>query len=162
MPVTALENEIRGHELWGLPKVLEEIDLTVQGRDYVTTVKDEGGNAYLEFRVPMDGQPLSIDNETFLYSVLRGTTYRSPSHALGQFSVSKWPETLVLPLWALQSSDGDFLTLGDSPDATALKDLEIAPRPFQVRFSAGTESVFDLPDAQLDSDGKAVDPTSYE
>jgi hypothetical protein len=154
MPVTALENKIRGTELWGIAKVVRPIELAVDGNDYVTTVKDENGEAYLETRVPMTGESMHVDNETFIYSRLDGVTLRTSSHVLGDFQVTKHLETLALPLGVLKARRSRSLVLGDSPAAKALNELDIAPHPFQVRFSTGTSNVLDLPDAKLDADGK--------
>jgi hypothetical protein len=164
MSVTTAENQVRGLKLWGLPKQLHEIDLDVRGREYVTTVKDASGKISFSLRVPMGGDNLHVDSRTFVYSKLDGTTYRTPSHAMGDFAVNKWMGRLALPLSILaQPNEPDefILTLGDSSTADVLRQLEIAPRPFQTRFSVGTENVLDLPDAQLDEAGQAVDPVSY-
>lgn len=46
MPVTSLENRIRGNEIWGLPKVTQEIDQYEEGGDCVTAARDDAGERY--------------------------------------------------------------------------------------------------------------------
>ncbi len=146
MPVTTEENNIRGHKLWGLPKVVQEIDLTVDQTDYVTTAKEPTGETYLEFRVPMRGSPLQVDSQTFLYSRLNDEIVRSASHAKGDFVTTKFLASLAIPN---QKHNRVYLTVADTPAGKVLKNLEIAPQPFQMRFSKGTEATFDLPDGEF-------------
>lgn len=146
MPVTTLENRIRGQQIWGLRKVLQEIDLKVDGDDYVTTAFDESGKPYLELRVPMQGESTEVDQKNYLYSSLNEKVVRSPSYTKGTFVQTKWPKTFVLKN---QTPEKPFLTLGESSAADVLRNLKIEPQPFQVRFSAGAESMFDLPESKV-------------
>ncbi len=43
MPVTSEENRLRGVNIWGLPKVTEDIDIEIANGKCVTTAKDENG-----------------------------------------------------------------------------------------------------------------------
>ncbi|MDQ1256647.1 MAG: hypothetical protein QG656_1245, partial [Candidatus Hydrogenedentes bacterium] len=70
MPVTSLENQIRGHKIWGLPKVVQEIDIVEDGGDCVTTAKEASGETYFDLRVPMEGAPTDFDVSSYLYSRL--------------------------------------------------------------------------------------------
>ena len=85
MPVTSLENQIRGLKIWGLPKVVQEIDIHEDGRDCVTIAHEETGEPYLELRVPMDGTPTEFDVTSNLYTRLGDellqseTNFRRPS-----------------------------------------------------------------------------------
>jgi hypothetical protein len=151
MPVTSSENNQRGHGFWGLPKVVQPIELRVDDGDYVTTVREKkDGPAYLEFRVPMEGDATPVDNLTYLYSELDDAIVRSPSHVHGDFTSTRWLKELLLPTifsaHAGSKSTKPFRVLGDSPSGKVLQDLGISEHPFEVRFANGTESVFDLPD----------------
>lgn len=145
MPVTTLENQIRGVKLWGLPKVVQEINLYPEGEDYVTEAKDEAGEKYLEFRVPRKGRVKRVTDGTDLISVKEGAMVRSHSESTGKFSVSSFNQTLVRrgmkPL-------KPYLWLGTSGAAKILKQLQLEPQPFQTRFATGVSSMFDLPDAK--------------
>lgn len=146
MPVTTLENQTRGKRLWGLPKVVQEIDLGVLGDDYVTTVLDDAGQSYLEFRVPMTGDKTTVDQQMALYSQLNGATVRSTSHSRGDVAQTTWKKTFAV---RNKEPEKAFLKLGTSPAAALLRGLKIEPQPFQVRFAARLESTFDLPEATV-------------
>ncbi len=140
MPVTSLENQIRGTHLWGLPKVVQEIDLLVDKEKdrYTTVVKQEDGTEYLRVVVPTVGTSLDVDEKTNLYSILAGKVVKSESHTKGSFVVmSSLPDG-----WAT-------IALGNSPSAQLLRNLQIAdPTPMSVRFGRHVSSTFDLPKAQ--------------
>ena len=145
MPVTTRENWIRGHKIWGLPKAVQEIDDSIDGDDYVTTVKERTGETYLQFRVPMTGKPLPVKNsKTYLYSILNGVVRRSVSIATGDFVTTKWESTLVVPSIPTTKT---YRTFSNSPSGLLLQNLDIEPTPFQVRFAKGAASVFDTPDS---------------
>ena len=61
MPVTSLENKIRGHEFWGLPKVVEEIPITTEGNICRAQAIDHQQNSYFELKVPTDGSKKDFD-----------------------------------------------------------------------------------------------------
>jgi hypothetical protein len=68
MPVTSLENQIRGVKIWGLPKVVQEINIREDGPDCVTVAHEASGEPYLEIRVPMEGTPTKFDVSSYLYT----------------------------------------------------------------------------------------------
>jgi hypothetical protein len=144
MPVTSSENNIRGHKIWGLPKVLQEIDQREDGTDCVTTAMEgDTGERYFELRVPMAGKPTEFDVSSDLYSKLDGTMVKSKTHFKGSFNVNKHMKLL---LKTDVQPDRPFLTLGDSPSGRVLQELEIEPHPFQLRYANRMNSCFDLPD----------------
>ena len=144
MPVTSAENRIRGHEIWGLPKVLQQIDLREDGSDCVTTaMESDGGETYFELRVPMAGKPTEFDVASDIYSKLDGSVVKAKTHFKGRFQVNKH---MGLLLKAGVQPERPFLTLGDSPSGRVLQDLEIEPHPFQLRYAHRMSSCFDFPD----------------
>ena len=56
MPVTSLENQIRGTRIWGLPKLVEAIDITVDDERCTTVARDADGEPYFELSVPTSGR----------------------------------------------------------------------------------------------------------
>jgi Acetoacetate decarboxylase (ADC) len=149
MPVTTLENRIRGQKLWGLPKVVQEINLHPDGDDYVTEANDESGEKYLELRIPMNGKETDVKQRTDLYSILEGKIQRSTSKTDGKFAITKFSRT-----WFQKGlpPERSYLWIGDSPSGSILRQLEIEPQPFQVRFGLGVSSIFDLPHAEFEKD----------
>ena len=148
MPVTSLENQIRGLKIWGLPKVVQEIDIFEKGGDCVTIGKEATGEPYFELRVPMEGTPTEFDVASNLYSRLDGRLLQSESCFRATFNVTKHMQLLlkkdVLP-------ETPYLTLGETPLGRVLKDLEIEPHPFQLRFARHMTSCFDLPNPDFHS-----------
>ncbi len=142
MPVTSLENQIRGARIWGLPKVVETIDVSTEGESCTTTARDESGEVYLELTVPKAGSTKHFDETGHLYSIRDGELLKSRTCFKGDFTVS----TRADLLWKKGlPTDSPALQLGDSPRADALKALEIEPTAFQFRYSPSMNSCFDLP-----------------
>ncbi len=142
MPVTSLENQIRGLKIWGLPKVVQEIDIREEGGDCVTTAKEESGEPYFDLRVPTAaGKPSAFDVSSNLYSNLDGRLLQSETNFQGAFNVEKFPALLFKKNAA---PDRTYLTLGDTPSGRVLKELEIEPHPFQLRYAKTMCSAFDL------------------
>lgn len=143
MPVTSYENQLRGLKIWGLPKVVEEIDLREEGDDCVTTARDEAGHTYFDLRVPMTGKPTRFDVRSNLYSRLDDRLLKSETQFQATFNVTKHMGQLFRKGG---KPDRPYLTLGDGPRAQVLRELEIEERPFQFRFARHMTSCFDLPD----------------
>ncbi len=141
MPVTSLENQIRGVKIWGLPKVVQGIDIREEDGDCVTTAKEESGETYFDLRVPTNGKPADFDVSSNLYTVLDNRLLQSETNFQGTFNVQKFP-ALLFKKGALP--DRAYLTLGDTPSGRVLKDLEIEAHPFQFRYAKTMHSAFDL------------------
>lgn len=146
MPVTSHENNLRGHLLWGLPKVEEQIELAVvpgaggQPDLYVTTVHEPSGEPYLKFAVPTAATQTQLDQSTTVLSVKDGATLSSPSVASGLFQVNKSPGALLTG-----GERPPLVWLGDTPSAAALKPLNLFTAPLETRFAVAAASAFDLP-----------------
>ena len=141
MPVTSLENQIRGLKIWGLPKVVQEIELCEDGGDCVTSAKEVSGETYFELRVPMAGTPTDFDVSSNLYSRLGDKLLQSETHFKARFNVTKH---MGLLFKKNAKPDRPYLKLGDSPSARVLRDLELEEHPFQLRFAKHMSSCFDL------------------
>jgi Acetoacetate decarboxylase (ADC) len=142
MPVTSKENMIRGHKIWGLPKVVQKIDITEDGGDCVTTAAEETGEDYFTLRVPMAGDPTQFDVSSNLYSRLDDELKQSETNFKATFSVTK---NMQLLFKKGATPDRQYLTLGDSPSGRVLQELEIEEHPFQFRFAKNMSACFDLP-----------------
>ncbi len=142
MPVTSLENQIRGTRIWGLPKIVEEIDITKKADRCTTVARDGNGEVYFELTVPTSGQQKHFDETGHLYSLLDDRLLKSRTCFKGDFSVT----TDMSLLWNKgRPSATPALKLGASPRADALKKLEIEETAFQFRFASSMNSCFDLP-----------------
>ena len=155
MPVTSLENQIRGVKIWGLPKVVQRIDIDGQDGDCVTRAYEQSGERYFELRVPMAGKPTRFDVCSNLYSRLGNDLKQSQTCFMAEFNLNKRTDLLfkkdVEP-------DRNYLVLGDGPSAEALKRLEIERQPFQLRYAERMSSCFDLsnPDYKAPFDFKGM------
>ncbi len=149
MPVTSLENQIRGVKLWGLPKVVQEIDLREEGGDCVTTAMEESGEPYLELRVPMQGKPQEFDVSSNLYTRRGNDFLQSQTCFKATFNVTKH---MGLLFKKGRKPDRDYIKVFDTPSGQVLKDLEIETHPFQFRFARHMSSCFDLPNPEFRSD----------
>ena len=142
MPVTSLENQIRGAKIWGLPKVVEEIDISTAGSHCTTIARDENGEVYFELSVPKTGSIKHFDETGYLYSMLDGQLIKSQTNFKGDFTVNTNPSLL----WKKgQRADNPVLKLGTSSRADDLRALEIEEVAFQFRYAETMNSCFDLP-----------------
>ncbi len=145
MPVTSLENQLRGLRIWGLPKVVQDIDIRAQGSDCITTALDDDSKPYFTLRVPTTGKPTQFDESAHLYSRLGPDLLQSRTAFQGEFHVHKRMDLL----WKRGvQPETPYLTLGDSPAADALRSLELEPQAFQTRYAPRIQACFDLPNPQ--------------
>ncbi len=142
MPVTSLENQIRGTSIWGLPKVVEEIEISTEGDSCSTVARDSNGEVYLELTVPKTGSAKHFDETGYLYSLRDGELLKSRTCFEGDFSVT----TRADLLWKKgQRAEAPALRLGNSARADELRALKLEEVAFQFRYSASMNSCFDLP-----------------
>jgi hypothetical protein len=148
MPVTSLENQIRGVKIWGLPKVVQEIDLREEGGDCVTTAMEESGEPYLELRVPTAGKPRAFDVSSNLYTRRGKDFFQSQTCFKDTFNVNKHMGMLFKKN---ATPDREYIKIHDTPGGQVLKELEIEEHPFQFRFARHMSSCFDLPNPEFKS-----------
>ncbi len=142
MPVTSLENQIRGTSIWGLPKVVEEIEITTEGEDCTTVATDSTGEIYFELTVPTTGSAKHFDESGYLYTMREGELLKSRTCFKGDFAVTTRPDLL----WKKgQRGETPALRLGSSARADKLRALNLEEVAFQFRFSERMNSCFDLP-----------------
>lgn len=142
MPVTSLENRIRGNKIWGLPKVVQRIDIEERPGFVNTRAYEESGELYFELDVPTTGTPQAFDVSSNLYSRLGDDFLQSETNFKAVFNVNKFMDQL---LKSGAEPSRPYLQIGDSPSGRVLKELEIEAHPFQFRFAANMSSCFDLP-----------------
>jgi hypothetical protein len=143
MPVTSLENRIRGNKIWGLPKIVADIDIGDQEGDCVTMARDEDGRPYFELRVPRAGTATRFEQDAFLYTRLGDKMLRSRTSFAGTFQVRK---NMGLLFKRGAGTERPTLVLSDSPAASVLRGLQIEPVAFQTRYADRMSSCFDLPE----------------
>ncbi len=144
MPVTSEENNIRGHRIWGLPKVVQEIRIEDRDEDCLTTAcEGDTGQTYFELRVPKTGSATHFDVCSDIYSKLDGEVQSAKTYFTGEFQVRKH---MSLLLRKNVQPERTYLTLSDTPSGRMLKNLEIEAQPLQTRYAHRMSSCFDLPD----------------
>ena len=141
MPVTSYENQLRGLNIWGLPKVVEQIDIKQENGTSTTQAYDQDGKEYFRLKVPMAGKEQLFDESGWIYSVKGNKILKSETNFKGNFNVKKFTGRLL----KVPSKDtSNCLYLGDSERAKDLRFLEINPNPLQFRHSTYVSSCFDL------------------
>ncbi len=148
MPVTSLENQIRGVKIWGLPKVVQELDIREEGGDCVTTAMEESGEPYFELKVPMDGQPTEFDVSSNLYTRRGNEFFQSETNFKATFNVNKHMDLLFKKN---AKPDREYIKIYDTPCGRVLQELEIEQHPFQFRFAKHMSSCFDIPNPDFKS-----------
>ncbi len=142
MPVTSYENMLRGRNIWGLPKVTEQIDIEKEGNFCVTKAYDEAQNVYFKLKVPTTGKATEFDVSSHLYSKLNGKILQSKTHFKATFNVNKHMNLLFKK--GVQPDQQYLEISSSSPNAKMLRDLDIEQHPFQFRYAEGMTSCFDL------------------
>ena len=148
MPVTSLENQIRGEKIWGLPKVVQQIDIDEEDGFCITKGYEEDGEQYFQLKVPMRGTPQEFDVTSNLYSRRGDEFLQSETNFKATFNINKHMDLLFKKN---KPADDQYLILGDTPGGRMLKELEIEPHPFQFRFAKNMSSCFDLPNMHFTS-----------
>lgn len=145
MPVTSKENQIRGRKIWGLPKVVHQIDINQDDQYCETSAIDENGNDYFRLKVPTQGKSQHFDVSANLYSKNDGELLQSQTCFQGSFNVNK----NTAQLWGAGKVENDSLTLGEGQYADQLRFLELESSPFQFRYAKSMNACFDLPNANF-------------
>ena len=142
MPVTSRENCLRGNNIWGLPKVTQEINIGVSdGETFVTAF--EGKTEYFRLRVPMIGKPTSMDETTYLFPKINGVVHRAETNFMGDFLIQKNLGVLLNPG---KKPAKPYLTIGDTACGRVLKNLQLSPMPLQLRYVEHMAACFDFYD----------------
>lgn len=146
MPVTSLENRIRGRGIWGLPKDVERIDIAANDEHSVIAASVDDEPPYLQLTVPVKGAEQSFDVKSNLYSVLEQQRLTSTTQFRGTFNITKNMSTLVRKSRVENSAS---IKLGEGPQADRLRRLKIEGRAFQFRHSNSINACFDLPHSSI-------------
>ncbi len=146
MPVTSRENCLRGNNIWGLPKVTQEIDINVSGSEAVISAYEDGAE-YFNLRIPKAGKPTAMDETTYLFPKLNGRLLKAETNFKGDFLIKKNMGVLLNPA---KMPAKPYIKLGDTPCGEVLKNLQIAPLPLQTRYVEHMTACFDYYDESFD------------
>jgi len=141
MPVTSLENRIRGRKIWGLPKDVERIDITHKNNIATTKASVDGAEPYLELNIPMHGSAQEFDIKSNLYSVLENQRLTSATAFKGNFNLTKNMGSLFKKSATANSAS---IKIGKGPQADKLRSLKIEGEAFQFRHCDSMNACFDL------------------
>jgi hypothetical protein len=143
MPVTSLENQLRGLRIWGLPKVVERIDINIEDGINVTKAYDENNENYFTLKIPTSGERTELDEQNTLYSVNDGQSKITNSFIQGNFKINKFSKRI---LFSDDSDSDEFIKIGTGKRAEFLKNLQINPNPLQLRFTQDLSSCVYFPE----------------
>ncbi len=141
MPVTSLENRIRGRKIWGLPKDVETIDINQTNGFSKVSASVNNEKPYIELNIPMQGSVQEFDVKSNIYSVLEGQRLTSATAFKGSFNINKNMGTIFKKS---ATHDSATLKLGTGPMADQLRALKIEETAFQFRHSNSINACFDL------------------
>lgn len=143
MPVTSRENCLRGNNIWGLPKVAQEIDFDSTANEAVIVCRENDGREYFRLRVPKAGKPTAMDETTYLFTKLNGVMHKARTAFKGDFLIEKNLGVLLHPAAAPEKP---YLTLGDTPCGNVIRKLAVDPNPLQLRYVEHMNACFDYYD----------------
>lgn len=146
MPVTSLENRIRGRKIWGLPKDVERIDISTNADHSIIKASVNDDAPYLQLNIPINGSQQAFDVKSNLYSVLEQQRLTSTTQFRGTFNITKNMGTLIRKS---QTGSSGSIKLGEGPQADRLRKLKIEGQAFQFRYSNSINACFDLPHTRL-------------
>jgi hypothetical protein len=147
MPVTSEENMIRGHEIWGLPKTTERIDITQESGVCTGKAFDpEESEPYLTLQCPMKGKAKAFDVSYYIYSKFNGEVCQSQMNFAQTFNVNT-RLALLLKMGKQITEKSAAIKLGTSSSADFLKELKIESIPFQTRYAEHMRGCIDLPNS---------------
>jgi hypothetical protein len=146
MPVTSKENCLRGNNIWGLPKVTQEIDIDASGGEAVVAAY-ENGTEYFRLRVPKAGKLTRMDETTYLFPKLNGRILKAETNFKGEFLIAKNMGVLLNPA---KKPEKPFLTVGATPCGEVLKELRLDPMPLQLRYAEHMTACFDYYDENFE------------
>ncbi len=143
LPMTSLENMLRGQQFWGLPKALHEVVIDASESSCVTHIKSEGELDFV-LRIPIHGKTKKTNQKNRVFSIKDNNQIQFKTHFKGvSQNTTNW-NVLIRPKKV--AKDLRCLELGDSPLAETLKTLKINPVPFQTRYCNDLKSCLFLPD----------------
>ena len=145
MPVTSYENQLRGNNIWGLPKTTNDIEIYSEDKNNITKVySPDSEEPYLSLNLPKTGKPTPTVVKSNLYSKLDGQILQSETNFSSTFNIEK---NMSLLFNKGKKSDFEYIKLGTGEKADMLRELEIEEIPFQTRYTEGMSSCFDLPNS---------------
>ncbi len=147
MPVTSLENMVRGHKYWGLPKTLNEIQIEPTSSTCSVRTLDEDGQEVFNLSVPTQGRLKTMRETGTVCSVLDGSLLRSTTTFAGEFAFNMRLGALLKRGASVDDpgpNQPGEIELGPSPQAAVLRELKLERRPFQTRFASSMNACFDL------------------
>ena len=143
LPMTSLENMLRGQQFWGLPKTLHEVVIDASESSCVTQIKSEGELDFV-LRIPKHGKTKKTNQKSRVFSMKDDELIQFKTHFKGvSQNTINW-DVLLKP-WK-EHVNSNSLEIGASPLAATLKKLEINPVPFQTRYCNDLKSCLFLPD----------------
>ncbi len=143
LPMTSLENMLRGQQFWGVPKTLHEVLIDHDGGNCVTRIQNEGGLDFI-LRIPRRGKIKNTDQKSRVFSMINNKPIQFKTHFKGMSqNTTNW--SVLFRPWK-EAGNAESLELGRSPLAKVLKGLEINPEPFQTRYCNDLKSCLFLPD----------------
>ncbi len=140
MPVNSVENNIRGHKIWGLPKFVTQIDVKSENGIFYTKVYD-GDKPYLDINFPITGSKKLMHEELSILSVNEKQLLKAKVVYSGEFLMN----TNLGVAFSKGQQNNVALTIGDTPRGNILKDIELETTPFQTRYSSNVLSALHLP-----------------
>lgn len=140
LPMSSEENKHRGHQLWGLPKTLHDIEIGQADGKMKTTVFDDDGKAIISLNIPMAGKTKATQMLNKLFSEKDGKLVTSENHLFADMNENKH-------LSRLFSNDNKTGTveLGQHEIADKLRYLQLAPDPIITRYTNDLKTCLFLP-----------------
>ncbi len=143
LPMTSLENMLRGQQLWALPKTLHEVIIDSDESNCVTRINNEGELDF-NLRIPKHGKTKKTNQKSRVFSMKDNHQIQFKTHFKGvSQNTTNW-DVLFRP-WKV-AANLKYLELGGSPLAEMLKALKINPIPFQTRYCNDLKSCLFLPE----------------
>ncbi len=143
LPMTNLENQLRGQQFWGLPKSLHNVDIDQKEQGSLTRIKSDDTLDF-EFSVTNKGIIKNLEKRNFIYAMKDDQLIRFESHFSGAIAGTTNWSALFRRSGPAPVNQGDLI-FGGSALGRKLKNLDIAATAFQTRHCANLKSCLYLP-----------------
>lgn len=145
MPVTSLENQIRGTEIWGLPKTVNDIEINSSDKNISVNANNSQGEDYLQLTLPIPDKTEDLKLQNQLFSFLNNQMLQSENKAEALFKSKKNLAQLLSSNNKTSLDDSPYISLGNCAEANRLRQLKLYGEPLMIRYTDKMEASFSLP-----------------
>ncbi len=134
MPVDSALNQARGEHIWGLPKVISEINFSTNPKNAECEVRQDG-EILFHLSTRTIGKEVLLNRKMQIFSTLDGCLHTTRNHIKASMQINK----------SLTKNNFSHVELGDHPIARKLQSLGPLKSCMESRYSNNLQSILHFP-----------------